>query len=165
MRPLRGFASVQAKGKVVTWDTAMESALLEAASAPSHGDIPIGALLLDDQGTVVARNHNRREELGDATAHAEMLVISNRSRDLGSWHLEGHTLVVTVEPCAMCAMAAVWARIDRIVYGAPDLKAGACFSQFNIPQDKRLNHYIALVADVRADEAAVLLEDFFSGRR
>jgi tRNA(adenine34) deaminase len=143
----------------------MESALFEAANAPSHGDIPIGAVLLDDQGTVVARNHNRREELGDATAHAEMLVISNRSRDLGSWHLEGHTLVVTVEPCAMCAMAAVWARIDRIVYGAPDLKAGACFSQFNIPQDERLNHYIELVVDVRAGLAAAQLEEFFSTRR
>ena len=143
----------------------MEAALLEAANAPSHGDIPIGAVLLDGQGNVVARDHNRREELGDATAHAEMLVISNRSRDLGSWHLEGHTLVVTVEPCAMCAMAAVWARIDRSVYGAADLKAGACWSQFNIPQDERLNHHIDLVADVRSNEAAVLLEEFFSTRR
>jgi tRNA(adenine34) deaminase len=165
MRPLRGFASVQAKGKVVTWDTAMKAALFEAASAPSHGDIPIGAVLLDGQRNVVASNHNRREELGDATAHAEMLVISQRSSDLGSWHLEGHTLVVTVEPCAMCAMAAVWARIDRIVYGAADLKAGACWSQFNIPQDERLNHRIELIAGVRADEAAAQLEGFFTERR
>jgi tRNA(adenine34) deaminase len=165
MRPLRGYTSVQAKGNVVTWDTAMEAALSEAANAPSHGDIPIGAVLLDDRGIVVASNHNRREEFGDATAHAEMLVISNRSRDLGSWRLEGHTLVVTVEPCAMCAMAAVWARIDRIVYGAPDLKAGACWSQFNIPQDERLNHNIELIANLRADEAAGLLDDFFRGRR
>jgi tRNA(adenine34) deaminase len=94
-----------------------------------------------------------------------MLVISQRSRELGSWHLEGHTLVVTVEPCAMCAMAAVWARIDRIVYGTPDLKAGACWSQFNIPQDQRLNHHIELVADVRADAAAAQLEEFFRTRR
>ena len=165
MRPLRRYSSVEAKGYVVTWDTAMESALAEAAEAPRHGDIPIGAVLLDEQGTVVARDHNRREELGDATAHAEMLVISKRSRDLGSWHLEGHTLVVTVEPCAMCAMAAVWARIDRIVYGAADLKAGACWSQFNIPQDQRLNHHIELIADVRAVAAATLLDDFFSERR
>ena len=165
MRPLRGFASVQAKGKVVTWDTAMQSALTEAARATQHDDIPIGAVLLDPEGTIVASDHNRREELGDATAHAEMLVISNRSRNLDSWHLEGHTLVVTVEPCAMCAMAAVWARIDRIVYGAADFKAGACWSQFNIPQDERLNHHIELIADVRADAAAALLDDFFSDRR
>ena len=165
MRPLRGLSSVQAKGKVVTWDTAMKSALSEAAKAPDHGDIPIGAVLLDPQGNAVASDHNRREELGDATAHAEMLVISDRSRELGSWRLEGHTLVVTVEPCAMCAMAAVWARLDRIVYGAADLRAGACWSQFNIPQDERLNHHIDLVADVRADEAAAQLDGFFSQRR
>jgi len=143
----------------------MEAALFEAANAPLHGDIPIGAVLLDDHGSVVARDHNRREELGDATAHAEMLVISNRSRDLGSWHLECHTLVVTVEPCAMCAMAAVWARIDRIVYGAADLKAGACWSQFNIPQDERLNHHIDLVAGLRSDDAVAQLDDFFIQRR
>jgi tRNA(adenine34) deaminase len=143
----------------------MESALTEARKAPTHGDVPIGAVLVDASGIIVAGDHNRREERGDATAHAEMLVISQRSRDLGTWHLEGHTLVVTVEPCAMCAMAAVWARIDRIVYGAADLKAGACWSQFNIPQDERLNHHIDLVADVRADEAAALLDDFFSERR
>ena len=153
------------KGYVVTWDTAMQSALSEAAKAPDHDDIPIGALLLDERGNVVARDHNRREELGDATAHAEMLVISQRSRELGSWHLEGHTLVVTVEPCAMCAMAAVWARIERIVYATADLKAGACWSQFNIPQDERLNHHIDLVTDVRPDEAAALLEEFFNTRR
>jgi tRNA(adenine34) deaminase len=94
-----------------------------------------------------------------------MLVISDRSRDLGSWHLEGHTLVVTVEPCAMCAMAAVWARLDRIVYGAADLKAGACWSQFNIPQDERLNHRIEIVAGVRRNEAAIELERFFGSRR
>jgi tRNA(adenine34) deaminase len=143
----------------------MGSALSEAAIAPDRGDIPIGAVLLDHDGNVVARGHNRREELGDATAHAEMLVISQRSRELGSWHLEGHALVVTVEPCAMCAMAAVWSRIDRIVYGAPDLKAGACWSQFNIPQDERLNHHVELVAGVRAAEASRLLDDFFASKR
>jgi tRNA(adenine34) deaminase len=143
----------------------MEAALSAAAEATTYGDVPIGAVLVDEGGVVVARDRNRREELGDATAHAEMLVISQRSRDLGSWHMEGHTLVVTVEPCAMCAMAAVWSRIDRIVYGAPDLKAGACWSQFNIPQDERLNHHIDVVADVRGDEAAALLEGFFARRR
>ena len=165
MRPLLGFTSVEVKGYVVTWDTAMESALAEAAKAPRHDDVPIGAVLLDEHGTVVASDHNRREEFGDATAHAEMLVVSKRSREVGSWHLEGHTLVVTVEPCAMCAMAAVWARVDRIVYGAADLKAGACWSLFNIPQDDRLNHHIELVADVRGGEAAALLDGFFTQRR
>ena len=143
----------------------METVLAEAALAPDHGDAPIGALLIDRDGTVVARDHNRREELGDATAHAEMLVISQRSRELGSWRLDGHTLVVSVEPCAMCAMAGVWSRLDRIVYGAADLKAGACWSQFNIPQDERLNHRIDLISDVRADEAAALLDTFFRPRR
>ena len=143
----------------------MQSALEEAAKAPRHNDVPIGAVLLDEDGTVVASDHNRREELGDATAHAEMLVVSKRSREVGSWHLDGHTLVVTVEPCAMCAMAAVWSRIDRIVYGAPDLKAGACWSQFNIPQDERLNHHIDLVADVLADRAVAQMEGFFASRR
>ena len=143
----------------------MESALSEAANAPQHDDVPIGAVLLDEKGVVVASDHNRREELGDATAHAEMLVISKRSRDLASWRLEGHTLVVTVEPCAMCAMAAVWSRIDRIVYGAADLKAGACWSQFNIPQDERLNHHIEVVAGVNEGGCQKVLTDFFSLKR
>jgi len=143
----------------------MQSALIEAGMASTHGDVPIGAVIVDGHGTIVARDHNRREERGDATAHAEMLVIAQRSRELGSWHLEGHTLVVTVEPCAMCAMAAVWARIDRIVYGAADLRAGACWSQFNIPQDERLNHSIELVEGVREADAVALLDDFFSQRR
>jgi tRNA(adenine34) deaminase len=143
----------------------MERALDEGRRALQHGDVPIGAILLDTDGTEVGSDHNRREELGDATAHAEMLVISNRSRELGDWRLTGHTLIVTLEPCAMCAMAAVWARVDRIVYGAADPKAGAAWSLFNIPQDERLNHRVDLVAGVREDECAALLEDFFRSRR
>jgi len=143
----------------------MREALEEASNALSHGDVPIGAVLLDSDGVVVARDRNRREQEGDATAHAEILVISSRSRELDSWHLEGHTLIVTLEPCAMCAMAAVWARLDRIVYGAADLKAGACWSLFNIPQDERLNHHIDLVAGVLADESSSLIKEFFGHRR
>lgn len=143
----------------------MQIALEEARSAVEHGDIPIGAVLLDRSGNVVAQDHNRREEAGDATAHAEMLVLSQRSRELGDWRLEGHTLLVTLEPCAMCAMAAVWARIDTIVYGAADLKAGAAWSLFNIPQDERLNHRIELVAGTREEECQALLLDFFAERR
>jgi tRNA(adenine34) deaminase len=144
---------------------AMGFALEEAALAPAHRDVPIGAVLLDASGNVVASDHNRREERNDATAHAELLVLSARSREIGDWRLTGHTLVVTVEPCAMCAMAAVWARVDAIVYGAADPKAGAAWSLFNIPQDERLNHRCDLVAGIRQDEAAALLETFFSERR
>jgi tRNA(adenine34) deaminase len=125
----------------------------------------VGAILLDASGKVVAVNRNRREELSDPTAHAEMLVISARAREIGDWRLTGHTLVVTLEPCAMCAGAAVLARLDRIVYGAADLKAGAAWSLYNIPQDRRLNHRVDLIDGLLADEAAELLADFFGDRR
>ena len=144
---------------------AMGIALEEAALALAHDDVPIGAVLLDTSGEVVAADHNRREEHGDATAHAELLVLSHRSREIDDWRLTGHTLVVTLEPCAMCAMAAVWARVDRIVYGAADPKAGAAWSLYNIPQDERLNHRCELVAGVREEEAADLLASFFADRR
>ena len=144
---------------------AMGIALEQARLAIEHDDVPIGAILLDSSGGVVAADHNRREERADATAHAELLVLSARSREIGNWRLAGHTLVVTLEPCAMCAMAAVWARVDRIVYGASDPKAGAAWSLYNIPQDERLNHRCDLVAGVREHDAAELLESFFSDRR
>ncbi len=146
-------------------DTAMDVALDEARVALDNGDVPVGAVLLDGNGEVVTQDHNRREEHCDATAHAEMLVISQRSRELGDWRLTGHTLVVTLEPCAMCAMAAVWARIDRIVYGAADLKAGAAWSLFNIPQDDRLNHYIDVEHGVLEEKCRGLLETFFAEHR
>jgi tRNA(adenine34) deaminase len=145
--------------------TAMDAALAEAAAAVEHDDVPIGAVLLDGEGAMVASDHNRREQLGDATAHAEMLVISSRSRQLDQWRLAGHTLVVTLEPCAMCAMAAVWARVDRIVYAAADPKAGAVWSLYNLPQDERLNHHCEVVSEVKEQEASVLLESFFRDRR
>ncbi len=144
---------------------AMRMAIDEARAALEHGDVPIGAVLLDGDGSVVARDHNRRELLGDATAHAEMLVLSERSRALGEWRLVGHSLVVTLEPCPMCAMAAVWSRIDRIIYGAADLRAGGAWSLFNIPQDERLNHHIELEAGVLENECTDLLTDFFDERR
>jgi tRNA(adenine34) deaminase len=143
----------------------MGIALDEAERAAEHGDVPVGAVLLDATGSVVASNHNRREERADATAHAEMLVLSEASRALGDWRLTGTTLVVTLEPCPMCAMAAVWARVDRIVYGAADFKAGGVWSLFNIPQDERLNHYVEVVAGVRAEESAALLDRFFTSKR
>ena len=113
----------------------------------------------------MAADHNRCRQLADPTAHAEMLVLSQAARAAGSERLEGHTLVVTLEPCAMCAMAAVWARVASIVYGAADPKAGAAWSLYNIPQDERLNHRCNLVAGVRAEEGAALLEAFFRERR
>ena len=143
----------------------MAAALNEAARAPRHGDVPVGAVLVDGAGKLAAAGHNRREETQDPTAHAEVLVLSEAARRAGSWRLDGHTLVVTLEPCAMCAGAAVQARLDRIVYGAADLKAGAAWSLYNIPQDRRLNHRLDLVAGVLEDECAALLTDFFSGLR
>jgi tRNA(adenine34) deaminase len=143
----------------------MRAALDAAREALEHGDVPVGAVLLDDKGATVGRDRNRREELHDPTAHAEMLVLSARAREVGDWRLTGHTLVVTLEPCPMCAGAAVWARLDRIIYGAPDAKAGAAWSLYNIPQDRRLNHRVDLVDGVLADESRRLLEDFFGDKR
>ncbi len=150
---------------MTNFDRAMEQALALASAAAAAGEVPVGAVLVDQAGEVVADAHNRVEELGDATAHAEMLVLSEAARARGQWRLEGLTLVVTLEPCAMCAMAAVWSRIDRIVYGAADPKAGAAWSLYNIPQDPRLNHQIELEAGLRAEEVAQLLEQFFTERR
>ncbi|MEE8375423.1 MAG: nucleoside deaminase [Acidimicrobiia bacterium] len=143
----------------------MRAALAAAREAGDAGDVPVGALILDAAGNAVAIDRNRREELNDPTAHAEMLVLSKRAREIGDWRLTGHTLVVTLEPCPMCAGAAVWARLDRIVYGAPDPKAGAAWSLYNIPQDRRLNHRIELLEGVLAEECGQLLEDFFGNRR
>ena len=147
------------------FDEPMRLALDAARAAITHGDVPVGAVLLDSAGVVVATDHNRREELADPTAHAEMLVLRAGAHRIGDWRLTGHTLMVTLEPCAMCATAAVWARVDRIVYGAADLKAGAAWSLYNIPQDARLNHRCELVAGVLASEAGALLEEFFASRR
>lgn len=143
----------------------MAMALGEARKALDHDDVPVGALVVGPDGSVVATDHNRREELRDPTAHAEILAISGAASSLRDWRLTGHTLYVTLEPCAMCAGAAVWARLDSIVYGAPDAKAGAAWSLYNIPQDARLNHRCELVAGVREHESAALLQEFFKSRR
>jgi len=143
----------------------MRKALDAAAEAAAGGDVPVGAVLLDADGNVVAVDRNRREELSDPTAHAEILVISARAREIDHWRLSGHTLVVTLEPCVMCAGAAVLARLDRIVYGASDLKAGAAWSLYNIPQDRRLNHRLDLIDGILAEECSQLLAGFFEERR
>ncbi len=148
-----------------TFTAAMREALAEAALAAAHGDVPVGAVVIDPDGQIVARAPNRREVDNDPTGHAEVLALRTAAAAAGSWRLDGHTLVVTLEPCAMCAMAAVWARIERIVYGAADPKAGAAWSLYNIPQDERLNHRIELVAGVLERETATVLEEFFAERR
>jgi tRNA(adenine34) deaminase len=125
----------------------------------------VGAVLLDESGAIVAADHNRREALNDPTAHAEMLVLSSRAREIESWRLVGHTLVVTLEPCAMCAGASVLSRLDRIVFGAPDLKAGAVWSLYNIPQDRRLNHRVDVVDGILEEDCASLLKDYFAEKR
>jgi tRNA(adenine34) deaminase len=145
------------------WNEAMQRALDQARRAPGHGDVPVGAVLVDPAGRIVAEDHNRREANADPTAHAEILVL--RAAATASWRLDGHTLVVTLEPCAMCAGAAVLARLERIVYGAADLRAGACWSLHNIPQDERLNHHVDLVAGVAEDECRAVLDVFFAARR
>ena len=143
----------------------MRRALAEASAALEHGDVPVGAVVIGPDGTVAASNHNRREERGDATAHAEMLALQEASATRGDWRLTGHTLVVSLEPCPMCAMAAVWARVDRIVYGAADLKAGGVWSLYNLPQDERLNHRCEVIAGVLEREARTMLGEFFADRR
>lgn len=146
------------------WDAVMGLALDEARAAAGHGDVPIGAVVVVD-GRVVARRHNEREHTGDPTAHAEVLALRDAAAALGSWRLGGATLIVTLEPCAMCAGAAVNARVERVVFGARNLEAGACGSLLHLGTDPRLNHEFVTVGDVRADECAALLTAFFDERR
>ena len=143
---------------------AMGVALDEAAAASGHDDVPVGAVVLRD-GKVIARRHNEREKTGDPTAHAEILALRDAAEVAGSWRLDGMTLVVTLEPCVMCAGALVAARVERVVFGAADPKAGACGSLYNVPADPRLNHQVDVVAGVQADEASRLLTRFFARRR
>jgi tRNA(adenine34) deaminase len=149
----------------ISHEAAMRIALELAREAGEAGDVPVGAVLVDSNGEIVARDRNRREELADPTAHAEMLVLSARAREIGDWRLNGHTMVVTLEPCAMCSGASVWARLDALVYGTADLKAGAAWSLYNIPQDRRLNHRVELVEGILADESRALLDEFFRSAR
>ncbi len=146
-------------------DELMGLALDEARAAGAHDDVPIGCVVVLD-GAVVARRHNERERLGDPTAHAEVLALRDAARAAGGgWRLAGATVVVTVEPCPMCAGAIVAARVERVVFGATDPKAGALGTLYNLGADPRLNHDVAVTAGVRADEAAALVQSFFSQRR
>jgi tRNA(adenine34) deaminase len=145
-------------------DAAMQMALVEAEQAELHDDVPVGAVTLFD-GRVVAARHNERVLKGDPTAHAEMLALADTAAALGSWRLDGVTLVVTLEPCPMCAGGLVAARVERVVFGAADPKAGACGTLYNLCSDPRLNHEVTVTAGVRADQAAALLTGFFAPRR
>lgn len=143
----------------------MRLALEEARAAADHDDVPIGAVVVDPAGGVIARGHNERELLGDPTAHAEVLALRRAAAALGSWRLEGCTLVVTLEPCTMCAGAIVASRIEHLVFGAYDEKAGAVASLFDVVRDPRLNHRPRVTGDVLADECGSLLQDWFIARR
>lgn len=142
----------------------MRLALAEAQAALRHGDVPVGAVAVFD-GQVVGRAHNQRELLRDPTAHAEILALTQAAEALGRWRLTGVTLYVTLEPCVMCAGAMVLARLDRVVYGASDTKAGAVESLYQILDDERLNHRPPHAAGVLADECGALLREFFRNRR
>jgi tRNA(adenine34) deaminase len=147
------------------YEEPMRAALDEAALALETADVPIGAVVLDPEGSIIGRGRNAREALGDPTAHAEILALRAAASARGEWRLDGCTLVVTLEPCAMCAGAVVLARIARLVYGAIDPKAGAVGSLWDIVRDRRLNHRPEVVGGVLADECGELLREFFSGHR
>ena len=152
-------------GYAAGFEPAMRLALAEAAAGPELADVPVGAVILDEAGTILARARNRREADRDPTAHAEMVAIRQAAQELGSWRLTGLTLVVTLEPCTMCAGAVTLARVSRLVYGAEDPKAGAVGSLWDVVRDRRLNHRPEVIAGVLADECGALLRDFFAARR
>lgn len=144
---------------------AMRRALDEARACLATGDVPVGAVVLGPDGDVVAVGRNEREALQDPTAHAEVLALRAAAAASGDWHLEGHTLVVTLEPCPMCAGAIMASRVPRVVFGAWDPKAGASGSVYDIARDRRLPHRSEVVAGVLEGECAALLDAFFAARR
>jgi len=143
----------------------MRLALDEAAAAAAAGDVPVGAVVVDATGEVIGRGHNERESSYDPTAHAEVLALRRASQHRGSWRLEDCSLVVTLEPCTMCAGASVLARVSRVVFGAVDPKAGAVGSLWDVVRDRRLNHRPEVVGGVLEQECEALLAEWFSGRR
>ncbi|MFE2156526.1 tRNA adenosine(34) deaminase TadA [Streptomyces lydicus] len=146
------------------WIAPMRRALGEAARAPGTGDVPVGAVVLSADGAVLGTGRNEREATGDPTAHAEVLALREAARATGSWRLTGATLVVTLEPCTMCAGAIVLSRVDRVVYGARDAKAGAVGSLWDVVRDRRLNHRPEVITGVLEEECAERLTAFFRDR-
>lgn len=147
------------------WRGPMLAALDEARAALATGDVPIGAVVVADDGTVIGAGRNVREAQADPTGHAEVVALRAAAAERGEWRLDGCTLVVTLEPCTMCAGAAVLARVDRVVFGAFDEKAGAVGSLWDVVRDRRLNHRPEVVSGVMAEEAAALLGEFFAAQR
>jgi len=146
-------------------EAAMEHALALARAAQAQDDVPVGALVLDAAGTIIGEGRNRRELDDDPTAHAEIVALRAAAASLGSWNLDGCTLVVTLEPCLMCAGALLQARVSRLVFGAWDEKAGAVGSVYDVVRDRRLPVRAEVVAGVREHQAAALLREFFDARR
>lgn len=144
---------------------AMGEALSEARLSLADGDVPVGAIVLDPEGAVVGRGHNRREAAHDPTAHAEILALREAASSAGTWRLDGHTLVVTLEPCAMCAGAILQARVPRLVIGAWDEKAGAAGSKWDLVRDGRIGAKVEVISGICESECASLLTTFFEGRR
>ncbi len=149
----------------LSWEPAMRTALAQAALAAEAGDVPIGAVVLAADGEVVGTGHNVRERDGDPTGHAEVVALRAAAAAVGEWRLTGCTLVVTLEPCTMCAGAAVLARVDRVVFGAYDDKAGAAGSLWDVVRDRRLNHRPEVISGVLATESTALLDGFFRRHR
>ena len=142
----------------------MQAAIESAKIADENGDVPIGAVIVY-KNQIIAKAYNQREQLADPTAHAEIIALTQAAAALENWHLNGCTMYVTLEPCPMCAGALVLARMDRLVYGCDDPKAGACGSLYNIVQDERLNHKLEVTSGVLADECSQQLQNFFQQQR
>ncbi len=142
----------------------MQAAFEEAKKAAAMGEVPIGAVIVKD-GEIIARGHNETETLKDPTAHAEMTAIRNAAKKLGGWRLIGCQMFVTAEPCSMCAGAIVWSRIEKLYIGTMDPKSGACGSVFNIPQEKKLNHFTEIETGLMQEECSCLMKDFFKQLR
>ena len=143
----------------------MGSALDQARGCAASGDVPVGAVVVDAGGAVIGLGRNEREAAGDPTAHAEVLALRDAAQTRGQWRLSGCTLVVTLEPCTMCAGATVLSRVDRLVFGAWDPRFGAAGSMRDVVRDARLNHVVEVAVGVLERECAALLDDFFAGRR
>lgn len=150
---------------MIGFEKLMHDALDEARAALPSADVPIGAVVIDGDGRVIGRGHNRREADHDPTAHAEVVALRAAAEESGTWRLDDATLVVTMEPCTMCAGALVLARVARLVYGAPDPKAGAVGSLWDVVRDRRLNHRPEVIGGVLAEECGALVRDFFAAQR
>ena len=151
--------------KYISDEDKMRVALNEAKKAHDVDEVPIGAAMFDKDDNLICANHNRRELDQNPTSHAEILVLEEASQILGAWRLEDTTIAVTLEPDAMCAGAIVNARVSKLIYGAPNLKAGAAYSLYNIPQDPRLNHHVEIKDNILSHESEAILSSFFDSKR